>query len=100
MGEAVPLFVQQEVADEHGVDAGGEEAADGGTGIVDEAFAEQVEGRVVEDGESAGASGGLQKFPIERVVGAPDYMDADAVATEKSGFERLAVFLFDPADRS
>ena len=93
------LFLQQEVAGDHGVYAGGVKAADSGSGIVDKAFSEEVEGCVVEHRQSADSAGGLQEFPTERVVGPADGMNADAVATEQSGLERLAMFLLDAADR-
>ena len=55
------LLLEEEVADEHGVDAGGVEAADGVARGADQRFAEEVERSVVEHREAGGFAGGVEE---------------------------------------
>ena len=85
------LLLQEESADEHGVDAGGVEAADGVARRADQRLAEQVERGVVEHRQAGGFAGGVQQLPVERVLVAIDGVDADQVAGQDGGGEALAV---------
>src|SRR3982750_1284858 len=77
--------------DEHGVDSGGVETADGVAGSANQGLAEQIEGRIVEDRQAGGLAGGVQKFPVERVLFAIDGVDANQVVCENGGGEAIAM---------
>ena len=64
----LPLLLQEEIADEHGVDARRVEAADGVARRAHQRLAEQIERSVVEHRQPGGFAGGVQQFPVQRIL--------------------------------
>src|ERR1035441_5747336 len=91
-------LLQEEVADEHGVDAGGVEAADGIAGGADQGLAEAIEPGVVEHRKSGGFAGGVEQLPVERVLVAVHGVDAHQVVGQHGGGEFVAVLGLDAAN--
>src|ERR1035438_745219 len=76
------LLLQEEVADEHRFDAGRVEAADGVARRADEGFAEEIERRVVEHGQSGGTP---QTMPAARAAAAELAMRAASALVVANG---------------
>src|SRR4051794_32062409 len=91
MSFAAMLFLQHEVAHEERVDAGRVEAAYRVARGADERLAEEVEGRIVEDGQPRRLARGMQQLPVQRVVFAIDRVDAYQVARQRRGCEAFAI---------
>src|ERR1700733_9377587 len=85
-------LLEKEVADHQGVDAGGIEAAHGVARRAYQRLAKEIEGRVVEDGQSRFFAEGVQQLPVERVIVLRYRVHAHQIVCQYGAAELLLVF--------